>query len=122
MKHANKREVNNIQSAFEDTAYLMTQQHDKKYNRRDWLAASQEKTAAEKAKWRAKLDKLESELATAKDRVYAEKSKCRTLIQKQINKTECVPITQTHSRIKKGVASQVEGSNHRETNCGMIQL
>ena len=45
---------------------------------------------AEKARWQAKYNNLENQLASAKDRVYVEKVKCRTLIQKQIDETERV--------------------------------
>jgi hypothetical protein len=44
----------------------------------------------EKDKWMSKYSKLEEQLQSTKDRVYLERVKHRTLIQKQIEETERV--------------------------------
>jgi ABC-type phosphate transport system auxiliary subunit len=80
-----------MQARHEGATNYMTRQHEKKIlQMKDRLTKLQENVLAEKARWQAKYNNLENQLASAKDRVYVEKVKCRTLIQKQIDETERV--------------------------------
>ena len=54
------------------------------------LAEAQKKSAEEKSKWETKLHKLDLELSSSKDCIFAEKSKCHTLIAKQVAETQRV--------------------------------
>lgn len=80
-----------MQARHEGATNYMTRQHEKKIlQMKDRLTKLQENVLAEKARWQAKYNNLENQLASAKDRVYVEKVKCHTLIQKQIDETERV--------------------------------
>ena len=82
VKQRHKKDMDRMQSDFDGAAESMSRQHEKKMQQlKDRLAESRQKTADEKTKWQDKLDKLDIELATAKDRIYAEKAKCRSLVQ-----------------------------------------
>ena len=57
---------------------------------KDRFAVLRKEVAKEKEKWIEKYNKLEQQLAKAKDCVYTEKARCRTLVQKQIDETDRV--------------------------------
>ena len=68
-----------------------TKQHEAKIQQwKERIAALRDDVSKEKEKWLEKYYKLEKELQETRDRVYTEKAKCRTLLQKQIDETERV--------------------------------
>jgi hypothetical protein len=91
VKQKHKRELVKVQSEQDAASRKTSEQHEKKIQMwKNRLTAALEQTAKERAKWVSQLNKLEQELAHAKDRVYVEKAKCRTLVQHQIDETERV--------------------------------
>ena len=65
-----------------------TKQYEDKIERwKERFDVLREQVAKEKEKWVVKYNNLEQQLSTTKDRVYAEKAKCRSLVQKQIEET-----------------------------------
>lgn len=69
-------------------ADLNTKQYKDKIERwKERFGVLREQVVKEKEKWVVKYNNLEEQLSSTKDRVYAEKAKCRTLVQKQIEET-----------------------------------
>ena len=72
------------------------QQENKVKQLKERMVKLQEDVFAEKEKWQTRYNNLETQLSAAKDRVYLEKAKQRTLVQKQIQETERVEMMLTN--------------------------
>jgi hypothetical protein len=72
------------------------QQENKVEQLKERMVKLQEDVFAEKEKWQTRYNNLETQLSAAKDRVYLEKAKQRTLVQKQIQETERVEMMLTN--------------------------
>ncbi len=57
---------------------------------KDHFTVLRKELVKEKEKWIDKYNNLEEQLPNAKDRVYTEKARCRTLLQKHIDETNRV--------------------------------
>ena len=84
MKQKQKKELERMQSLSD---HKTKQYKDKIEQWKERFDVLREQVAKEKEKWVVKYNNLEQQLSTAKDRVYAEKAKCRSLVQKQIEET-----------------------------------
>jgi septation ring formation regulator EzrA len=89
-----------MQSDYKGAAEQATKQHATKIEQwRVRFAKLREDVSNEKEKWMSKYSKLEEQLQSTRDRVYLERVKHRTLIQKQIEETERVEMMRkTHRR------------------------
>ena len=86
-----KRELKKMQADYDGATESASRRHEKKISAmKERVAEARKLSEEEKAKWQSKLDKRDLELSTAKDRVYAEKAKCRSLVAKQIAETQRV--------------------------------
>lgn len=72
------------------------QQENKVEQLKERMVKLQEDVFAEKEKWQTRYNNLETQLSAAKDCVYLEKAKQRTLVQKQIQETERVEMMLTN--------------------------
>ena len=72
------------------------QQENKVEQLKERMVKLQEGVFAEKEKWQTRYNNLETQLSAAKDRVYLEKAKQHTLVQKQIQETERVEMMLTN--------------------------
>jgi hypothetical protein len=87
VKQKQKKELKRVQAVSD---YAATQHEEKIRRWKERFALLREEVAKEKERWIEKYNNLETQLSTTKDRVYAEKAKCRSLVQKQILETERV--------------------------------
>jgi uncharacterized membrane protein len=87
VKQKQKKELERVQAVSD---YAATQHEEKIRRWKERFALLREEVAKEKERWIEKYNNLETQLSTTKDRVYAEKAKCRSLVQKQILETERV--------------------------------
>jgi flagellar motility protein MotE (MotC chaperone) len=78
VKQKQKKELERVQAVSDHTA---TQHEEKIRQWKERFAVLREEVAKEKEKWIKKYNNLETQLSTTKDRVYAEKAKCRSLMQ-----------------------------------------
>ena len=87
MKQKQKKELERVNAVSDHKA---TQHEEKIRWWKERFAVMQAEVAKEKEKWILKYNKLESQLSSTKDRVYAEKARWRSLMQKQIEETDRV--------------------------------
>ena len=77
-----------MEQMYDASLEMTTQQHQNKIDRyRSRLKIAQEQTAAEKEKWKAKLDKLNEEMQSANDAIHNAKMNQRAIIQKHLDDT-----------------------------------
>ncbi len=87
MKQKQKRKLEKMQAVY---SHKTIQNESKIQLWKDRFAVLRKEVTKEKEKWIDKYNKLEQQLAKAKDCVYTEKARCRTLVQKQIDETDRV--------------------------------
>lgn len=89
MKQKQKRELERVYAVSD----LAAKQHDAKIQQwKDRFAQLRDDVAKEKESWILKYNNLEHLLTLSKDRLYSEKAKCRTLVQRQIDEAKRVEI------------------------------
>ena len=89
MKQKQKRELERVYAVSD----LAAKQHDAKIQKwKDRFAQLRDDVAKEKESWILKYNNLEHLLTLSKDRLYSEKAKCRTLVQRQIDEAKRVEI------------------------------